>query len=851
MMVFSLSAVSADDVQTNCTDEVSGGVDVVTTNPWSTTGEATYDIPSEATDIQSATVYVNVYAGSAKNTYGANANVSLITDNGENQIASEQLWIEEGSSDGKVYPVNDHVDKCYSDYQMVYDITDSLKGLNGSSIAIHVKTFAMENKSFDGRIKLIGLVLAYNDGDNDKIAYWVDSSQRWTKTNVTTVFNTKDVSDVINASLTNIVLSSTDGSYMINNEIIGDPIENASGNYYKYNRWDITDKFDEGKDIEFFSMNVGTGSYSSLKNVLTVLKVQSDVINADVSLATEYTSVNTCFAGTNNTLTIKANSNKQGDYLIELLADGTIVDIADVKLDGENATKILLTDPTIRAIDETTVSGADNNKVVYAVNVRYNDAIVASANKTVPVLYNGYLGKDMAYNATYIEDIEKITVSGGFEFEVLDDKTYMSSGSTNRTDVITVELPKDSSFEKAFAYIAYNWDKSGVAGPVFNVTFNGKDIVPKSQYRDQSNLGSSGKYGYGLFVYDVTDLIVEGNNTLILNKASGLTAVYPTALLYFYNTTGTDYVVNAYIANGADLLANSYNNAGRLVSTSSVFNVDTKSIISEPSAPALFVFAASAQKGEGNIIFNGVESTNVWNGSSNSLEFFELNISDISEVNNVSFVATGSTILALQQILLTCEKAPAIKTIVTPKALVTTYASGKAFYVTVLDANKKPIKGLELNLMVYTGNKYATFKVVTDKNGVASLKASKLAIGTHKVVITSNDASYEVKKTTSSIKIAKAKTVTVAPKIKVKAKKNKYFKVTVIDKTTKRWVSGLKLKVSVFTGKKYKTYTVKTNKKGAAYLNTKTFSVGTHKVYIASGNANFVVSQKSSIVVKK
>ena len=154
MIVFSLSAVSADDLQTTNSGEVSGDVDVVATNPWATSGELKYDIPAEA-DIKSADVYVNVYAGSSANTYGAIANVSLKTTDGENQIASEELWTEHESANGTVYPINDHTDKCVADYQMRYDITDSLKGLNGSSIAIKVDTFQMPDKTFDAKISLI------------------------------------------------------------------------------------------------------------------------------------------------------------------------------------------------------------------------------------------------------------------------------------------------------------------------------------------------------------------------------------------------------------------------------------------------------------------------------------------------------------------------------------------------------------------------------------------------------------------------------------------------------------------------------------------------------------------------
>ena len=94
IIAFSVSAISAQDVNEDiigdsqtATGSVSGGVDVVTENPWTTSGELSYEIPSDAKTIKSADVYVNVYSGSAKNTHGANANITVTTNNGETKYA--------------------------------------------------------------------------------------------------------------------------------------------------------------------------------------------------------------------------------------------------------------------------------------------------------------------------------------------------------------------------------------------------------------------------------------------------------------------------------------------------------------------------------------------------------------------------------------------------------------------------------------------------------------------------------------------------------------------------------------------------------------------------------------------
>ena len=346
---------------------------------------------------------------------------------------------------------------------MVYDLI-------GSNITIKVDTFAIANKTFDGRIKLIALVLAYDDGDSDIINYWVDFTQKWTKTNVTTTFETENVTNIIKTSLTNVALSSADGSFRVNGELIGDPSNHSAGNYYQYSVWDdLTSYVKEGQNTELMAVNTGTTTYASLKNVLSVFKTKS-----------------------------------------------------------------------------------------------------------------------------------------------------------------------------------------------------------------------------------------------------------------------------------------------------------------------------------------------------------------------------------------------AIQTTVTPKALSTTYDSGKAFTITVLDSNKNPVSGLKLTLKVYTGSTSKNYYATTNSKGVATFAgASKLAIGTHKVEITSSNKNYVVKKTTSSIKVSKAKTTIKAPKVTVKSKKSNFFKVTVKNQATKKVVSNIKVKIKVYTGKKFKTYTVKTNSKGIAKINTKTLSVGKHNVVISSGDNKYTISAKSLITVKK
>ena len=193
-----------------------------------------------------------------------------------------------------------------------------------------------------------------------------------------------------------------------------------------------------------------------------------------------------------------------------------------------------------------------------------------------------------------------------------------------------------------------------------------------------------------------------------------------------------------------------------------------------------------------------------------------------------------------------------VNVIVTPTALSTTYDSGKYFQVKVVNDNGKAVSGLKLSLKVYTGSSYKTVAVTTDANGIAKYAASKLSIATHKVVINVDNSNYVVvKKSDSSIKVSKAATVVTAKKVTVKKGAKKYFTVTIKNKATKKVVKSLVLKIKVYTGKKYKTYKVKTNSKGIAKLSTRYLKKGTHKVVISTTSKYYTVKKSGKLIVVK
>ncbi len=169
-----------------------------------------------------------------------------------------------------------------------------------------------------------------------------------------------------------------------------------------------------------------------------------------------------------------------------------------------------------------------------------------------------------------------------------------------------------------------------------------------------------------------------------------------------------------------------------------------------------------------------------------------------------------------------------------PSKLSTTYASGKYFNVKVIDnKTKKPVSNVKLILKVYSGKKYKNVLVTSDSNGIAKYYASALTVGSHKVIVNVKDSKKFVsKKKSSLIRISKAKLIISAPKITSYYKENRKYKITVKNKESKKPIKNIKVFVKVFTGKKYKKYSLKTDNAGIVSFNMKSLAKGKHNVFV-------------------
>lgn len=205
-------------------------------------------------------------------------------------------------------------------------------------------------------------------------------------------------------------------------------------------------------------------------------------------------------------------------------------------------------------------------------------------------------------------------------------------------------------------------------------------------------------------------------------------------------------------------------------------------------------------------------------------------IGDSMQIFNESTASNGSA----QTELVKSNSAEPKSISLSVSKLSTTYKSGKYFKVKAIDSKtKKPVVNVKLILKVYSGKKYKKVTAATDSNGIAKYHASNLGIGTHKVTINVKDSKKFLSKIKyGSIKISRAKLKVSAPKITGYYKESKIYKISVKNKESKKPMKSIKVMIKVFTGKKYKKYSLKTDKKGIVSFNMKSLPKGKHKVVI-------------------
>jgi hypothetical protein len=265
---------------------VSGGLSIDAYPGLAAPAEQPFVLP-ENTDIQWARLYVDVYCGNQQNNYPVIATVDFDGGDGYRNLAVEDLAVPysfPGLGGSGPVIVNDHCNRVTSDYLMWYDVGDLITRKNVAARVTTMKPPAY-NGTYDGRVKTITLVVAYDDGDDDKVYYWVNqghdvdsyqSEQAGNPYTGETGFSTGSLDeDWDKATLHSVYLASTDGEYVFNREDLdsGQP----RGPYFGIDTWDVSSDINPGSEstLEYTRTPDATGTVSGyFKIFLATLEVR-------------------------------------------------------------------------------------------------------------------------------------------------------------------------------------------------------------------------------------------------------------------------------------------------------------------------------------------------------------------------------------------------------------------------------------------------------------------------------------------------------------------------------------------------------------------------------------------------
>ncbi len=617
----------------------------------------TFTLPAY-TDIQWARLYTVVYASGTDNRAGTATVKFDCGGNGTYDTLGTETLATAGDSTANVYPVNDHVNRQYSDYMLWYDVTDRISSQNPKAEVISIPVAS----NFDGRIKELVLVVAYNDGDDDEVHYWVNDGhdyQAKDASGVTSTFATGGLAaGWADATLRNVMLSSRDALYTFNGAAYTGVDSTIT---FGTNTWDVKNDLTAGSDSNFTYVPNG-GSYKTTLATLAVKYPASGGDAPDLTISTLASNNGEVFSASENTYTAKITNIGTADtgaFAVEFNVSSVTGTVAVDSLAAGANTTVTWTDETVRAAGDIVMIAAvvDPEDLIGELNEENNRQ---SIEKTV--VHNGYRGMrwtdggDITTAKTYDVRGDLLWSAG--------DGAYLSAG-TNWADYTVnwtagdLAVPAGATIAGARLYVPYTYDK----GPIFpeNVllTFNGEAVEQDAFYVDEKMWGTS--YPYGMTIYNVTDAFsVEDNTAILANTFPGGGNVSVRGMLlavvYDDGTTAPHTIV---MNEGFDLL---YGGAAQSTTPEQAtayapfFDIETDGVRSA----TLITVAPGAGPTEGDLLFNDQIWTDVWNYTGTSqIGVDERNVTSLLAGENTAAFRSSADWMEAAAAFLIVEHAPA------------------------------------------------------------------------------------------------------------------------------------------------------------------------------------------------
>jgi hypothetical protein len=684
---------------------VSGGLYVDGAFPMATDGTATFVLP-EHTAIQWARLYVVVYCGHMQNNYQARADIEFKSGQGTTKLATEILNVPYTfPGEGGTGPVrlNDHVNRVTSDYLMWYDVGDRIKDKN---ILVRVKTSRPQGYSgtFDGRIKAIVLVVAYDDGDQDKVYYWVnqghdEDSERTeemlgeTYVGETTI-PTRDLpEDWENAELVIVHLASRNAEYEFCDDALaaGKP----QGAYAGIDKHDVTDSIRKGRDSDlsydntarYFKIILATLAVRYPGSETGSLLVTSDPPGAIVTVDGERREqrTNTTFsdllagnhvvkiekegyrAPPQRTVLVQTNQKTSVHFTLQQ-GKGTIVVEstpagAEVLIDGVKHTDLSpCTIPDVPAGERNvSIRIPGYREYVKKVNVSDGETLSLKA-ELLPEgtrsestggsslesagSVSGYRGSDLTL-------YRKGTLQGSFFSTHASDYTGMIPSGQEKVYTLPDPLPGDGKIVLSRLYLYTTWShdttKKEGAPALPAVYWNGQEMDPDAIYTDRKG---DGIYDYPVqtFAYDGEGIIKAGEQGIVTVRNNGESgrefAAYGVLLIALVEKQGSP-ELSYWICEGSDIIfADSrFGTTAEDARTRIVFSGNTEFPGVHNASLILVSTAASGEEEDRNlVVFNNNEWYNILAAGSSGISVAELDVLPwlSNQVNTVEIASVPS-----------------------------------------------------------------------------------------------------------------------------------------------------------------------------------------------------------------
>lgn len=604
--------------------------------------ERTYSLP-EFDSIAWSRLYIAEYCAATSGAQPTYANIDLDGDGDGiySDLADEYI----NSADMGVIPGSPHITRLSSNYVMWYDVGTLISADNPS---VKVDTAG----SFDGRIKFLALVVAYEDGDDDQVFYWVNQghfggigSTSFDASMIPTPWES--------AELVNLFMASTDATqYAIGSTAIL-PSEEQTLTFSGYNRFNVTGNVSAGTNIFGWP---GAGTYFRIPLALLSVRVPVPE-DVDLEVSSVTSNNNEIFAHEANTInaTIEnSGADDAGPFSVVFDFGDNQQTVPVPGLAGGVSTTLSVSDPTERTAGDLvsiTVT-ADSGSLIGETSEDNNKAVLDSTVKN-----NGYKGKRYT-DGDDLGTRSVITLHGNLLYSP--GNSAYKSGSGGWTEYSAswtgsdLPVPAGATVKEARLYIPYTWDKSDVMPAAATLTFNGATVPFTAHYQDKKDWGAY-DYPCGLLAYNVTNGFLPAGNTATLSKPSGNEVSFRGMILVvIYNDANAPERI-IFLNEEMDMLngASSYSTTPEEATAYAPFtgtSIDTGDVTSA----TLITFAPGAGPNEGELLFNGQTWTNVWNylgGSEIGYDSRDVTAYLNDDENEAGFQSSGDTMEASNAIL--------------------------------------------------------------------------------------------------------------------------------------------------------------------------------------------------------